>query len=1211
MKNMQTRFPLDTQEAVLHLDRAGLATRARLAAESVARGRTAVLVAGSRESFQALQGLAVLFTPELSARPVPPDTPAWARSVISLPPGLLLRSGPSVWASRLASLYALSLGAPRIVVASAGSLLVRYPPRDFFLNNTLEIAKGADWPQDLLLDQLIEWGFVRVPMVTNPGEVARRGDILDIFAPGYTRPLRLEFFGDTVDGLRVFDPDSQRSVEDTDSLTVIPAAPYLSDAKSLDLAEQRFQKLFREGKITENMSYACRKALRETGRALMPGVVHENASLLEDWLPKGSFFFCDGENDTREVLEEAWDDAAEKLSAEDASPQQPSSLCLRSRDAAPVQGGTTVYSEPLVVGVEQAGIDMCEHELHSFQEVFTDPGAMDRPWLQMSAALKTWMAEKNQVLLSFSTDRARKKFLKLCETEGIAPRLRYSPDEKGLFALLSSFRKGSELLWDNSIILGEGILFPKAERSGTRSTRAFKGMDSFEDLKEGELLVHRDYGIGRFRGLKRIDMAGTGNDFLVMEYQGSDSLYVPVDRLSLIQRFKGGDGAEPALDKLGGSRWNASKERARKAIEKIAADLVEMYAYRKVAKGFSYPPVNDLYREFESTFGFEETPDQAKAIADVLRDMEREEPMDRLICGDVGFGKTEVAMRAAFRAATEGRQVALLCPTTVLAEQHYQTFRARMSGFPVNVGLLSRFVSGEKQKEVIREAARGQIDILIGTHRLLSSDVELPNLALLILDEEQRFGVRHKEMLKSLKKNVDVLTLTATPIPRTLQLSMSGIRDLSIIETAPQDRKPVESLVLNRDEKTLREVVKREMERGGQVFWVYNRVQGLGRVAEFVHRLVPEARIAMAHGKMNEEEVEDNMRRFWHGELDVLVCTSLVESGLDFPRANTLIVDQAQNFGLGQLYQLRGRVGRSDRQAYAYFVVPDKDHLTKLAEERLRIILEMDYLGAGFKVAMEDLRLRGAGNILGEAQSGQITRVGLDLYLEMLAQAVDRLRGTPEVQRVETELNIGVPARIPETYIEDGQERLRYYKELTTAPDGPAREQIALSLRDRFGPFPEDFQNFLAVLDFKQFLTGLQVQKADLSLKHVKLCWAEGQTASDPVRILTLANQTHGAKLTPPATLILPVQSDKPFREALAALRAELESVRAGDASGDGEKAQTEPEKEKKDIPSYLNVERRPKPRKPSRVKSPAPDLQGLTVRVGGVKRRKKVAGQS
>lgn len=1210
---MQTCFPLDTQEAVLHLDRAGLATRARLAAEAAAQGRTAVLCAGSREDFAALQGLASLFTPELSGAQVPPTAPVWEKRVITLPPGLFLRSGPSVWASRLASLYALSLGAPRVVVAGVDALLVKYPPRDFFRKNTLEIAKGAEWPQDLLLDQLMDWGFVRVPMASNPGEIACRGDILDIFAPGYARPLRLEFFGDTVDGLRVFDPESQLSVGDTDSVTVIPAAPYLKDAKSLGQMEDRFKALVSEGSVTENMSYAYRKALRETDKVLMPGTVSAEASLLSGWLPRGSLFFFDGESDTLESRNEAWDDAAEKLAAEDGDPAQPAALCLQGRDDSLSAGGTAVYAEPLVVGIEQSGLDMREHALHSFQEVFTAPGAMDRPWLQMSAALKAWASEKNQVLLSFGTERARRKFMKLCEPEGIAPRLRYAPGEKGIYALISSFKKGAELLWDNSIILGESILFPKAEKSGTRSTRAFKGMDSFEDLKEGELLVHRDYGIGRFRGLKRLDVPSGGNDFLVMEYQGKDSLYVPVDRLSLIQRFKGGDGVEPALDKLGGSRWNTSKERARKAIEKIAADLVEMYAYRKVAKGFTYPPVGDLYREFESTFGFEETPDQAKAIADVLSDMEKPEPMDRLVCGDVGFGKTEVAMRAAFRAASEGRQVALLCPTTVLAEQHYQTFRARMSGFPVNVGLLSRFVSKEKQKEVVREAARGQIDILIGTHRLLSSDVELPNLALLILDEEQRFGVRHKETLKSLKKNVDVLTLTATPIPRTLQLSMSGIRDLSIIETAPQDRKPVESLVLDRDDRTLREVVQREIERGGQVFWVYNRVQGLAQVADYVHRLVPEARIALAHGKMNEEEVEDNMRRFWHGELDVLVCTSLVESGLDFPRANTLVVDQAQNFGLGQLYQLRGRVGRSERQAYAYFVVPDRNHLTKLAEERLRIILDMDFLGAGFRVAMEDLRLRGAGNILGEAQSGQITRVGLDLYLDMLSQAVDRIKGTPEASRVETELNIGVPARIPETYIEDGRERLHFYKELTTAPDGPAREQIALSLRDRFGPFPEDFQNFLAVLDFKQFLTGLQVQKADLSLKHVKLSWAEGQTASDPVKILTLANQTHGAKLTPPATLILPVPADRPFREALGEVRAELESVRAAKAAASEAQQpepEAQPEAEKEPVPSYMHVERRPKRRSAQKPKKAAPELQGLTVRVGGVKRRKKTAKQ-
>ena len=1126
MKNMQTRFPLDTQEAVLHLDRAGLATRARLAAESVARGRTAVLVAGSRESFQALQGLAVLFTPELSARPVPPDTPAWARSVISLPPGLLLRSGPSVWASRLASLYALSLGAPRIVVASAGSLLVRYPPRDFFLNNTLEIAKGADWPQDLLLDQLIEWGFVRVPMVTNPGEVARRGDILDIFAPGYTRPLRLEFFGDTVDGLRVFDPESQRSVEDTDSLTVIPAAPYLSDAKSLDLAEQRFQKLFREGKITENMSYACRKALRETGRALMPGVVHENASLLEDWLPKGSFFFCDGENDTREVLEEAWDDAAEKLSAEDASPQQPSSLCLRSRDAAPVQGGTTVYSEPLVVGVEQAGIDMCEHELHSFQEVFTDPGAMDRPWLQMSAALKTWMAEKNQVLLSFSTDRARKKFLKLCETEGIAPRLRYSPDEKGLFALLSSFRKGSELLWDNSIILGEGILFPKAERSGTRSTRAFKGMDSFEDLKEGELLVHRDYGIGRFRGLKRIDMAGTGNDFLVMEYQGSDSLYVPVDRLSLIQRFKGGDGAEPALDKLGGSRWNASKERARKAIEKIAADLVEMYAYRKVAKGFSYPPVNDLYREFESTFGFEETPDQAKAIADVLRDMEREEPMDRLICGDVGFGKTEIAVRAAFKAVQDGKQVAVLAPTTLLVQQHYETFTQRYEGFPVDVEQMSRFQTAKEIAETTEGLASGKVDVVIGTHKLLNPSIKFKDLGLVIIDEEQRFGVEHKETLKALRTNVDVLSLSATPIPRTLEMAVTGIREMSTLATPPEDRLPVLTYVGRYEDSQVAAAIKRELLRGGQVFYVHNRVQDISKVAAHLAELVPDAHIAVAHGKMSEKQLDSVIRDFWHRDIDVLVCTTIIETGLDISNANTLIVDRADRFGLSQLHQLRGRVGRGRERAYAYFLYDPERPMTQTAHDRLLTIAQNTALGAGFDVAMKDLEIRGTGNLLGGEQSCHIEGVGFDLYVRMVSDAVEHYKEPDKVEEATVAIDLPIEASIPADYIAADKLRLQAYREIAEARTEDDFREIREELRDRYGALPESLDSLFAVASLRNRARGMGITDIIAQGRSVRV------VGFDPPEsvLMRMIRVYHGTQYRPVThTLVIPA----PFQGSL------------------------------------------------------------------------------
>ena len=734
--------------------------------------------------------------------------------------------------------------------------------------------------------------------------------------------------------------------------------------------------------------------------------------------------------------------------------------------------------------------------------------------------------------------------MKLAEQDGIIPALRYTPEGRGLFALVSPFRSGVELVWDNSLVLGEDIIYPRAEKTPRAASRAFKGLDTFDDLKKGDLLVHRDYGIGRFAGLHHLDLNSAANDFLLIEYSGRDKLYVPADRLGLIQRFKGTEGVEPALDRLGGPAWAAGKEKARKAIEKIAADLVEMYAYRKVAKGFRYDPPGELYHEFEATFGFEETPDQAKAIQDVLDDMDRGEPMDRLICGDVGFGKTEVALRAAFRAAAEGRQVALLCPTTVLAEQHYQTFRARLAGFPVNVGLLSRFVTKPRQKEVLKAAAAGQIDILIGTHRILSSDVKLPNLALLVLDEEQRFGVRHKEKLKALKKNVDVLTLTATPIPRTLQLSMSGIRELSIIETAPQDRKPVATAVLRRDDAVLSKVIEREIEREGQVFWVYNRVQGLERVVEYVRKLAPQARVGMAHGQMSETELETTMHKFWHGELDVLVCTSIVESGLDFPRANTLVVDQAQMFGLGQLYQLRGRVGRSDRQAYAFFVVPDAERLTAVAEERLRIIMDMDYLGAGFQVAMEDLRLRGAGNILGEVQSGHMSRVGLELYLEMLEEAVGRLKGTPSALAVETELTLGLPAHIPASYIDDGRERLRCYKALTSAVGGAAREEAALSMRDRFGPFPEELTNFLAVLDFKQFLTELQVQRADVHRDHLRMVWPEGQTAVQPERIVELAAKMPGARLHPPAGLTLPLAADLPFSEGLQKVRVALEEIR-------------------------------------------------------------------
>ena len=1135
---------LASRDGQLYLERSGMATRCRLACEALAQGRGAVLLARNREEFHAARALLTLFLPQLSLGDIPIGRAVWESPCLSLPAMSQWRDRDS-WAARMAALYALAQGGPRCVVVGVESVLLRYMPLHFFDSRSLGLSRGGEYSPELILDQAVEWGYERVSLVTRPGDMARRGDILDIFPPGYAKPVRLEFFGDAIEEMRLFDAESQRSLRPLGELTLLPVSPLALDKNGLAAARKRCDQLFSEGRINENECYSFKKILDGGGAGILPGVLCDSPSLLEEWLPADSLWLLPGEADSAEALRDGRLALKEALEAEDAPLQQPAALALRKHSQpAPWRNFQCAFAEPLVMGVEERGADFQERALHGFSDLFPLPAAQDRPWQHLAAGLKEWQSQRRQVILSFSSERGRNKFLKLAEQDGIIPALRYTPEGRGLFALVSPFRSGVELVWDNSLVLGEDIIYPRAEKTPRAASRAFKGLDTFDDLKKGDLLVHRDYGIGRFAGLHHLDLNSAANDFLLIEYSGRDKLYVPADRLGLIQRFKGTEGVEPALDRLGGPAWAAGKEKARKAIEKIAADLVEMYAYRKVAKGFRYDPPGELYHEFEATFGFEETPDQAKAIQDVLDDMDRGEPMDRLICGDVGFGKTEVALRAAFRAAAEGRQVALLCPTTVLAEQHYQTFRARLAGFPVNVGLLSRFVTKPRQKEVLKAAAAGQIDILIGTHRILSSDVKLPNLALLVLDEEQRFGVRHKEKLKALKKNVDVLTLTATPIPRTLQLSMSGIRELSIIETAPQDRKPVATAVLRRDDAVLSKVIEREIEREGQVFWVYNRVQGLERVVEYVRKLAPQARVGMAHGQMSETELETTMHKFWHGELDVLVCTSIVESGLDFPRANTLVVDQAQMFGLGQLYQLRGRVGRSDRQAYAFFVVPDAERLTAVAEERLRIIMDMDYLGAGFQVAMEDLRLRGAGNILGEVQSGHMSRVGLELYLEMLEEAVGRLKGTPSALAVETELTLGLPAHIPASYIDDGRERLRCYKALTSAVGGAAREEAALSMRDRFGPFPEELTNFLAVLDFKQFLTELQVQRADVHRDHLRMFWPEGQTAVQPERIVELAAKMPGARLHPPAGLTLPLAADLPFSEGLQKVRVALEEIR-------------------------------------------------------------------
>ena len=1179
--------------SAVHITRSGSGSLARLAIDLLDRGKSVTVVARNQGEMAEYRALLTLFNPERSLEDPSPTRVQWNQRFLSVPQYPASLGGRSGWAERMAALYSLKQRR-RVqgVLVTLDNFLLRMPPSDIFDAHELRLHKGMEMAPDLVLEQAVDWGYTRVSMVSAPGDIAMRGDILDMFCPGYLKPLRLEFFGDMLEDIRHFDPISQRSITDIAELRMLPVSPVIMSRDLRRSAENFWKKEVADGRLSPGDAAGLTRMADSGGQGLFCGQFYEKSSSLEDWLPPGCAFILPGELDLPPALEEAERNWAEFLNREAEAKGIRLPLCRVLRPAAEVRDlfsrVNRVYFEDLRIGVPEAGaggdapaMSLPERPYRDFQDVFPRPEAQERPWQHLVNLMRVWSAAsrkgradkrvepddafppaesgqadriadgplpggKGRLILSFSSDRARSRFLKLAAQDGVTPRLRYDEADSGLFALVSPFRKGLHLAWDNMAILGEDVLQPRVERARKLPHGVFQGLDRYDSLREGDFLVHRDYGVGIFSGLHRMELGGSRNDYLLLLYAGDDKLYLPVDRLSLIQRFKRAEGSQPAPDRLGGAQWAASKDKARKAIEKIAADLVQMYALRKVVKkNFQYTPVSEMYREFEASFGFEETPDQARAIEEVLTDMEKSEPMDRLICGDVGFGKTEVALRAAFRAALEGRQVAMLCPTTVLAEQHYQTFRSRLAGFPLNIGMLSRFVSRVKQKDVLDATAKGQVDILIGTHRLLSKDVVIPRLGLLILDEEQRFGVRHKERLKEMRKNVDALTLTATPIPRTLQLSLSGIRELSIIETPPPERKPVATALIDRDDATLRGILERELAREGQVFWVYNRVQGLERAAEYVRKLAPQARVGMAHGQMGEAELEETMHRFWHGELDVLVCTSIIESGLDFPRANTLIVDQAQLFGLGQLYQLRGRVGRSDRQAFAVFITPEPDRLPELARQRMRIILEMDYLGAGFQVAMEDLRLRGAGNILGESQTGHMNRLGLDLFLEMLEEAVAKLKGEPVQSRQETELSIGVPAFIPETYMDESKERLRYYKLLSSAPDDESQRDIVFELRDRFGIIPPELENFIAVLSFKRYLGKRAVQKADIYPDKLRLAFAEGADL-DPARLIDFVmdqkKQGQNVRLHPPAVLELPLRGQT-VDAALSAARSLLDAA--------------------------------------------------------------------
>ncbi|MBI9078382.1 MAG: transcription-repair coupling factor [Pseudodesulfovibrio sp.] len=1153
MKPTSSTFPKGVSDFIrgvtdtVRVFKSGPGTQAFIASSLLSKGSSVVIVVPGAAEFKEMRALLALF----SAGPVSQDhKPTWEREWVFLPPYHPRKPEAQGWSERWSALYAMTYGKkPCGILLTADNLLPHWPDESVLRESWISLTKGEEMSPDILLEQLVSWGYVRRKLVSGPGDMAMRGDILDIHAPGYGLPLRFEFFGDILEEIRLFDPATQRSKVDLSEVTLLPVSPGIITEKYAGQARDLWKRLRTTGEISVAEEHAMTDRLEANDGFFWPGMYYANSVGLESYFPSGAPFLLSSGGALRARLEDqdqAWRDYLEEEGRKKGV-RWPQRFFCRSHEGARIvwQNARQLVFEELTIGREKNGIDLTETPYSDFIDIFWQPEASRRPWAALMAGLKEWNKSGFQTILSFRSDRSRNKFLTLAEQENLPMNLEFSPAKSGIFALVSPLRKGMELGWNQTRILGEEVLQPQISRVHSDRDKAFKGLEKYEDLSEGDLLVHREYGLTQFGGLHHMNIGDAANDYLLLFFSGEDKLYLPVDRLNLVQRFKGPEGAKsPALDKLGGIRWAKTTANVRKAVEKIAHDLVEMYAFRRVAKGFSYGPLDDMYSEFEATFGFEETPDQEKAVNDVFRDMEKSEPMDRLVCGDVGFGKTEVALRAAFRAALEGLQTALLCPTTVLAEQHYQTFTKRMEGFPVRIGMLSRFVSPKRQKTILEAAARGEIDILIGTHRILSKDVELPNLGLLVLDEEQRFGVKHKEKLKHFRQNIDVLTLTATPIPRTLQLSLSGIRGLSVIETPPEDRKPVETAITERDAIKLKAVLRRELDRGGQVFWVYNRVNGLSRVAEFVRELVPDAKVGMAHGQMNEKGLEDAMRGFWHGELDVLVCTAIVESGLDFPNANTLIVDQAQLFGLGQLYQLRGRVGRSERQAYAYFVVPSIDDISEIVRKRLRIILDMDYLGAGFKVAMEDLRLRGAGNILGEAQSGQIAKIGLDLFLEMLEEEVRRIRGEEDTRASDPELNFVFEAHIPGGYIPDAKERLRYYKALSSAKSEMDLREFEAEIRDRFGVMPEELESFFGVLRLKQTLSKMQAARAELYPGRVVVTWSDNAIAVSPEKMIGwVGDRSDRAKILPPSKLEIRYGNADSMRQALEDVAVEFEEL--------------------------------------------------------------------
>src|ERR1700756_2554909 len=1086
-------------------------------------------------------------------------------SIVALPtrdvlPFQNLSPHPEIQEERATALWKIATGAVALVVAPIASTTIRLASTEYYTDLARAIRRGETFDTEALLQHLNTVGYDATDVVEMPGQYALRGGILDVYSPEADRPVRIEFFGDEVESIRKFDPATQRSSSPVDEALLLPLTETPVREDLLGAIHVRLS-----GKRLAGNEQVIEQAVRSGGVTVFPGwefyapVARESRTLFE-LLPQAAVF-ADEPESLKQELDRTWARVVE----------------IHERSLI----GNLVRPEDLYYPPEQwwenlgklPGADLGHLGATRAEQIETSVQFPSQPAPRFHGSIPAMLEEvqkltasgKNVVFAAPNTgeiERLADMFTEYNVSFRLGSRTRGGEsyaDETAYFAadvltttLVKAYLPRGVIFPDaNLAIFGARDLFDESELVASRPQRqkskvsAF--LSDFRDLQVGDYVVHVEHGIAQYQGLKELNQGDGPAEFMLLEFAEAARLYVPLTRLDLIQKYRSSEGAKPVLSHLGTQTWAKTKARVRKAMKDMADELLKLYAERKMAVGHSFPAGNEFVREFEDAFEFNETEDQAQAIADVTRDMESSQPMDRLLCGDVGYGKTEVAMRAAFKAIGDNEQVAVLAPTTVLAFQHYETFKQRFAAFPVTIEMISRFRSARQQKEILQRVEAGKVDILIGTHRLLSKDVKFADLGLLVVDEEQRFGVRHKERLKQIRKQVDVLTMSATPIPRTLHMSLVGLRDWSVIETPPKDRMAIQTVVASWDEKLIQSAIDQELERGGQVYFVHNRVDTIWEIAAKIQGLVPKARILVGHGQMSQGELEKVMLKFMHHEADILVATTIIENGLDIPLCNTILINRADRLGLSELYQLRGRVGRSNRRAYAYLLIPKEVELTPIARRRLAALKEFSDLGAGFKIAALDLELRGAGNLLGGEQSGHIEAIGFELYTQMLDRAIREMKGEAAPDEAETQLNLGLNIRIPAEYIPEENQRLRMYKRVAGVETEAQLNDVRGELEDRYGEPPTPVRNLLEYAALKLLSVAVGVTSIERKRDQASLKFRQNALV-DPERLARFVSAQRASQFTPDGVLRFSLKATS-ADQVLRQLRIVLEELAGTEAT--------------------------------------------------------------